>query len=256
MQVMQGMQRLQKGSGGVRSCSCERAPQALSSGAGWGGHLVHRAASRQHDATSATLLPRSVHHEVEVPHVHHHAPHGGGWLDRMLPIAAMIVALSSLGIAVYEARATREFHKASVWPYLSAYHSYAGDSYTYSVANAGVGPALVRSLEIFIDGKAQPNWGSVARTLLGSDARLAGSVYSSFGHGSVLLSNGKTVLLQLPPGEETARFASAIEPRLNVRLCYCSLFEDCWVLDERQSDEPHPVAPDRCEGPKAIEFAR
>jgi hypothetical protein len=195
-----------------------------------------------------------VHHDVEVPHTHP-APRGGGWLDRIVPLAAMFVAISSLGITVYEVRATREFHKASVWPYLTAYHSYAGDAYSYNVANAGVGPALVRSLEIFIDGKAQPNWGGVASTLLGPDVKLPG-VYSSFGHGSVLLSNGKITLLQLPKSDVTARFASAIGPRLDVRLCYCSLFEDCWVLDERKGDEPKPVARDACEGPKSLEFAR
>lgn len=195
-----------------------------------------------------------MHREVEVPHIHH-AAHGG-WLDRVLAIAAMLVALSSLGIAVYEARATREFHRASVWPYLTVYHSYAGDSYSYNVANAGVGPALVRSMEVFTDGKAQPTWGSVARTLLGPDAKLTGSAYSSFGRGSVLLSNGKTVLLQLPKGAGTERFASAMQQHVSVRLCYCSLFDDCWVLDDRKSEEPTSVAPDQCEAPKQAEFAR
>ena len=182
------------------------------------------------------------------PEVEPNRPRGGGQstlLDRVLAGAAMFVALSSLALSVYEARMTREHDKISVWPYVSAFNSDSGGVYSYNVRNVGLGPALVRSFQVRVDGKPRANWGEVAEALLGGDSAAAvgrtPNAYTSFGHGTVLLPGARLALLELGPGPAAAPFHRAAERRMHARICYCSLYDDCWLVDTERADEPQPV---------------
>jgi len=185
---------------------------------------------------------------VHQPEVEPNRPRGGGQstlLDRVLSGAAMFVALSSLAIALYEAHMTREHDRLSVWPYVSTFHSDSGGVYTFNVRNVGLGPALVRSFQVRVDGTPRANWGEVAETLIGTDSAFTSghtpNAYSSFGRGTVLLPGARLALLQLGPGPAAAPFHRAAQRRMDARICYCSLYGDCWVLDTRGAGEPEEV---------------
>src|SRR4051794_15201221 len=96
--------------------------------------------------------------EVEVPH-HRSSSQRRSIVDRIVSGSAMFVALSSLAIALYEVRMMREHDRISVWPYVSAFNSDSGGVYTLNASNAGIGPALVGSFEVTVDGKAKKDWG-------------------------------------------------------------------------------------------------
>jgi hypothetical protein len=191
------------------------------------------------------------HADVEIPHQKPGARRRS-IVDRIVSGSAMFVALSSLAIALYEVRMMREHDRISVWPYATFFHSDSGGIYTYNVRNAGIGPALIRSFEVLIDGKPQRNWGDVVDQL-GVDLRGTPSNYSSFGKGTVLLPAAKVSLLSIGPGAGSLAFHRAAQPRLSVRACYCSLYEQCWLLDETKTAEPQPVR--ACTEP-AIPFAQ
>lgn len=181
--------------------------------------------------------------EVEIPH--HSASEESGArrrsiVDRIVSGSAMFVALSSLAIALYEVRMMREHDRISVWPYVTAFNSDSGGVYTFNASNAGIGPALVESFEVTVDGKPRRNWGEVIDAL-GVDMSGTPSSYSSFGKGTVLLPGARSVLLSIGPGPGGQLFHAAAEPRLHPRICYCSLYEQCWLLDETQDSRPQPV---------------
>jgi hypothetical protein len=177
--------------------------------------------------------------EVEVPH-HRSSSQRRSIVDRIVSGSAMFVALSSLAIALYEVRMMREHDRISVWPYVSAFNSDSGGVYTLNASNAGIGPALVGSFEVTVDGKAKKDWGEVLDAL-GIDLRGTPSTYSSFGKGTVLLPGTKTSLLTIAPGPVAQAFHRASQSRMHARICYCSLYKQCWLLDETKNPRPQPI---------------
>ena len=161
-------------------------------------------------------------------------------VDRIVSGSAMFVALSSLVIALYEVRMMREHDRISVWPYVSAFNSDSGGTYTFNVRNAGIGPTLVRSFEVVVDDKPRKNWGEVLDGL-SIDVHGTPSTYSTFGTGTVLLPGATSTLLSIGPGAAAQAFHHAAEARMHPRICYCSLYEQCWQLDETKAAEPQPV---------------
>lgn len=190
--------------------------------------------------------------EPEIPHRASANNKRRSIVDRIVSGSAMFVALSSLAIALYEVRMMREHDRISVWPYVSAFNSDSGGIYTFNTRNAGIGPALVRSFEVLIDDKPRKSWGEVLGALA-VDLRGTPSTYTSFGPGTVLLPGATSALLSIGPGEAGRAFHRAVQDRMRVRICYCSLYEQCWQLDEKKAPEPQPVR--RCEDP-ATPFAQ
>lgn len=65
-------------------------------------------------------------------------------------------------------------------------------------------------------------------------------VYSSFRRGSVVLPGADKMLFSLS-GPGGVRFWTEAQRRFAFRICYCSLYRECWVGDS-EADEPVPVA--------------
>ena len=177
--------------------------------------------------------------EVEVPH-HRSTAKSRSIVDRIVSGSAMFVALSSLAIALYEVRMMREHDRISVWPYVTAFNSDSGGIYTLNASNAGIGPALVESFEVIVDGKPRRNWGEVIDAL-GVDITGTPSSYSSFGKGTILLPGARSPVLSIGPGAGGQLFHKASQPRMHTRICYCSLYGQCWLLDRTQDSRPQPV---------------
>ncbi|MBV9926560.1 MAG: hypothetical protein JOZ96_16185 [Acidobacteria bacterium] len=173
--------------------------------------------------------------------------------DRIMAVSAVVVALASLVVAVYEARTNREYQKVSVWPYVTQSNAWVpGEPYTRSVSNLGVGPALVKSFQVSVDGKPRRDWAEVSRALTGQP--IPELVYSSVHAGSVLLPERPVPLVRIPPGDAAQRFwEQAQTPRLSLRLCYCSLYEDCWLAD---TQTPDPTPTSACHPDPDTEFAQ
>src|SRR3954471_20945389 len=160
--------------------------------------------------------------------------------DRIMAVSAIIVAAASLTVAVYEARINREYQKISVWPYVTQSNAMApGEPYARNVSNLGVGPALIKSFQVRVDGAPRRDWAEVSRALTGK--AIPELVYYSFHGGSVLLPDKTVAVVKIPPGDAASQFwEQAQTERLSIRVCYCSLYGDCWLHDGR-AGEPSSV---------------
>jgi hypothetical protein len=172
-------------------------------------------------------------------------------LARVASAMPILVAVFSLLLTVYEARSARQSRLVSVWPRLGMSISDTAGHFYREVANFGVGPALVRSVHVYVDEKPVRDWGAMLKAVL-TDVPKGNWYYSSFGRGSVLLPSGRLQLLGVVSDSIAARLVTA-EARIKTVVCYCSLYEECWTL---RSDEPDPTPIDACAGPDATEFGR
>lgn len=150
--------------------------------------------------------------------------------------SAMLIALSSLAITLYEARATREHDRVSVWPRLAQESSDSAGIYDRSITNVGLGPALVRSHEVRLDDTVRTSWSPVVAALAGPAAQPSW-FFSSVGAGTVILP-GHTIHVLTVGG---AGVDMRQDRRVVGRVCYCSLYGECWTAASERPD-PTPIS--------------
>ncbi len=147
-----------------------------------------------------------------------------------------------------QADATQKMQQGGALPFISYGTSNANEEtgeaeITLDLANNGVGPALLGPLEIRYDGQVVRN----ARELLARCCGLVpgtGQTYSiAPGSGIAVRPGARATILRIartPNNEEVWNRFDAERWKLRVRSCYCSIFEDCWIVDGAQS-RPQPV---------------
>ena len=159
--------------------------------------------------------------------------------DRVLSLAAGLAAITAVVVSLYQASLAREQLRASAWPYLAQSNSFsAGQPYLRNVSNEGVGPARVRSFSVLVDERPVSTWNAAVHALTGEGEPAL--VYSSFGRGKVLPPGATRTLLSLPSGPRASTFWQQAQTRLVTRVCYCSVYDECWQADSREN-EPRPV---------------
>ncbi|GAA0855808.1 hypothetical protein [Aliiglaciecola litoralis] len=145
----------------------------------------------------------------------------------------MIVALSALFIglvtaftSMYSAYVDREYARASVWPKVEIFRSFSGNSFSYRVTNSGTGPALIK----------------YAKVQNGSDYIKSWTEISTFKNirqshiGSITLSPQSSSIPVSYEGENAGILAKT-DKHISIELCYCSIYEECWVVDRRNQPE-------------------
>jgi hypothetical protein len=161
-----------------------------------------------------------------------------GLLGKLAASSAIVIAVASLAITLYEARATREHDRMSVWPRLAQEASDSGGRYDRSISNVGLGPAIIRSFEVRLDDSIQTAWAPVVRALV-APATPPSYFFSAVGPGTVVIP-GHTLHVLTILGGRLSTVAAGEDHRLVSRLCYCSLYDECWTVTTRQA-EPERV---------------
>ena len=178
--------------------------------------------------------------EVEGHHSHHHTGHR--WVDLLLAGCAILISVISLFLGIHHGHTMEKLVQANTWPYLDYGTSNAtpagGTDITLQWHNAGVGPARVETFEVFYKDKAVAS----PRALLDAccqPAEGAGKprfITSSLGD-MVLPARETTQFLRMRPGDSSPEVMRAFDQaRASIasRVCYCSVFDECWLRDSRQ----------------------
>jgi len=164
---------------------------------------------------------------------------------------AALIGLLALCVSAYTASIQRQQAKAQVWTHLMFANS--DTEQALLVLNKGVGPALVGSFRVYVDGKPQRNWDGVMAALgMSTPESLEQSTVSR----SVIAANEKIDYLKLGEKADWKAF-HALKSRVKVRACYCSVLDECRVYDERakrREDAETPVS--ACEVSENEEFSQ
>ncbi|MGB3746655.1 MAG: hypothetical protein WA961_00525 [Rhodanobacter sp.] len=136
---------------------------------------------------------------------------------------ASLVGLLALVVAGYTAYIQRQQVRAQVWPYLISGNNDLAQALT--VSNKGVGPALVRSVQVTVDGKPQIDWDHV---LVALGMQPHDYIMSTINHG--VLSPGEDMqAIRFPDKRLWKQFHDATSGRVAIDICFCSTLGDCWV---------------------------
>jgi hypothetical protein len=185
-------------------------------------------------------------------------PHktGHNWLDILIGVAVIFISVASLWVASGESRTQQRLLSASVWPYLQFQSSNATPDgmprITLTIENAGVGPAKVRWFALYYRDKPYTNVRALLKACCGLHGRtwtLTSSVQSG-----VLEAHQPLPFITFPAEKNDAKLYKAFDKErqhIDVRACYCSVLDECWLLDTRET-EPKPV--NDCSKPDPIVF--
>lgn len=177
-------------------------------------------------------------------------------LDLAIAIGALLISSVAAGASWWQARVLatqtevlREQLGATVWPYVSVSEGLNGDTVHITIANDGLGPAILRSATALVDGVPRSSFIDVLHALLGPHlvARAPRGEHMAFtidegAPGSVLRPGDHVVGFSLTSKHYAQPFIRGYR-RLNFRLCYCAIIPGkCWLTQSSASPEPKPVA--------------
>lgn len=192
----------------------------------------------------------------ETEHHHHHHT-GHKWLDVVLAVSAVFISLMSLFLAIQHGRVMERMVEANTWPYVMVIYSTANRDgtphTTIQIENKGVGPAKIESLELFYNQVAQPNPQALLKAMLKPvDPGHHFPVLQSDVIDLVLAAREEIPFVDIHPENFTpAEYATLRQevPKVHFRVCYCSVFDECSVLDT-QVVPTRAVAVKSCPVPK------
>ena len=171
--------------------------------------------------------------------------------DMIVALSAILISLCTVAVSGYEAWLQRHHDRAEVWPHVELSLVNTPEQSTLSIENTGIGPAVIESFTVTVDGKSVRNWSEALTTVLGR----APTAFENSTVVSHALRAGDHVTLiglkrsDLPPGS-MAKFT-----RVGVEVCYASVFGDNWTLRDRHlGGESEWLETSRCSAVAGSEF--
>jgi hypothetical protein len=192
------------------------------------------------------------------------------WLEYASTAAVLVISLLSLWVAIGSEDANKKMVEASSWPFLEI-NSGNGDSQgnavlNFTVSNSGVGPAKVKSFEALWKGKPYRNSLDLMRACCGYPLA---SVYLGKSIGAVspwatsttrmahrvIRAGDDARFLRFPLTEQNAAAWQRLDharqnSQISFRICYCSVFDECWTDTFSFAGDVGPSRVDVCPVPK------
>ena len=150
-------------------------------------------------------------------------------------IIATLVGLCALGVSAYTAYVQRQQVRAAVWPILE-FDSGNGPIH-FTLANKGVGPAIIRHVIVMVDGQPVRNWKEALEKILGpgehlgSESDMSGHVFAA-GESRTVFTPHDAENNPLNFDKSNPLWVKMNKERLrvSVEICYCSTLDECWTL--------------------------
>jgi hypothetical protein len=176
-------------------------------------------------------------------------------------VIATFVGVCALCLSGYTAYMQRQQVRAAVWPILE-FDTSNGPDIHYTVANKGVGPAIIRHVIVRVDDQPVRNWNEVLDKLLGAEEKHRYSESDITGH--VFGANeSMDVFTPFNPDGKPIAFDRS-DPlwikmnegrgRVSVEICYSSTLGECWTLQASGLKPGTTTETHRCPAPSAITF--
>lgn len=160
----------------------------------------------------------------------------GNRVEMFIALCALISSMMAIYIAWDQGRVMRAQQHGAVYPVLQvdgyARNNTDTSSVGISIRNSGVGPALIESVALLVDGEPVPGFREYAQGLP------AGYELSWSGVTGRALAAGETITpvdISWPIGEfsiEALQKVALDTQRWSLHICYCSVFERCWETFE------------------------
>lgn len=177
--------------------------------------------------------------DVPIPERPERSAGTSGILSRLLPLLTLVIAVTAIGLAVWEGVESRRHNRLTVKPRIAgaidAGRDSGGEYVSMSIESTGLGPAVINTFRVYFDGTLQD-------TAPGPGTAVWDSALSAFGSDHTQISaHAIGTGYYFPAGRQELLFAArrlqadtASVPladqlsRLALQICYCSVYNaDC-----------------------------
>lgn len=188
--------------------------------------------------------------------------------DSIIAVCALLISCLAVVTSVYQTwvfrdqtRVIHDQYAATIWPYININDTTdttgSGSAaklslIAISLTNNGLGPALIRDAQLFVDNRAVPQWNDLRDLLQRAEHRAGGKI----SHAQMTSIDASTTIR---PGDSHQVFSVALsqgvpiqqllEHNVWVDLCYCSLNGQCWTLRYTiaQENRSFPTPANHCD---------
>jgi hypothetical protein len=177
-------------------------------------------------------------------------------------VIATLVGLCALCVSAYTAYMQRQQVRAMVWPILEFDSGNQPDIH-FTLANKGVGPAIIRHVIVTVDGQPVKNWKEAFEKMLGpgthwfSESDMSGHVLSANESMTILTPTRDAEGNPIAHDRSDSLWSEVnkARARVAVEICYCSTLGECWTLRSGALTGAGTITETRrCPSPSAITF--
>jgi len=149
-------------------------------------------------------------------------------------LIALVISVIAMFTSIYEANIMKTQQKSMVWPYLSLGVSYSDTGFSIRVFNNGIGPALVKSVEVKVDGEPVETMLDMVNKLMPDNDSLGYNILRQQRIRNYVFKPGEEVeVIGFTWNQETRKLASLIDQKVHMRICYESVLGESWIYDVR-----------------------
>lgn len=184
--------------------------------------------------------------DVEAHTESHAHKTGHSWVDMVVAFSALFISVVSLGVAILHGHTMEEMAEANArlvaansWPFMAYGPGVQTENgvrhASMKVYNSGAGPAKVETAELVWKGVAyRSNW-DFLKACCGFDPALGERFDTGIVPNQVFRVGVETVFLKFKESIDPAVFAALqramLSRDLQLNVCYCSIFDECWQSD-------------------------
>jgi hypothetical protein len=177
--------------------------------------------------------------------------------ELVIAVCALFISTLATAASWWQTQATwqqtriiDEQLSAQVWPYLGFSEGIVkADTDEFTIENDGLGPAVVRSVAVLVEGRERTSFVDMLHAVLGPNIVRRKAHGESIG----LSENAATPGFVLRPGDSqkmltfrSKTFAKQLilaYRRINIRTCYCAIVPGrCWQTNTAGNSDPQPIA--------------
>jgi hypothetical protein len=180
-------------------------------------------------------------------------------VTRYETVIATFIALLAVCVAGYTAYMQRQQVRAAVWPILEFDSS--NGPIRFTLANKGVGPAIIKHVILKVDDQPVKNWAAVLEKILGpgyhpgEESDMSGRVFAA-GESMSVFTPHDEAQNPIPFDKSNALWAKLDKDRgrVTVEICYCSTLGECWILRGGGMSPGTTIETRRCASRSEISF--
>ncbi|GAB2490408.1 hypothetical protein [Algoriphagus taiwanensis] len=148
--------------------------------------------------------------------------------ELLMAFLAVLISFLTLFVYLYQSSLMKTQQMMSVWPHVTFGPTWSSDYLALNLINKGVGPALVKGVKVQINEKEVEGIQNLMDYV--PDSLQSEFNYSSLFPGQVIMVGENIQLFQTSSPKTIGYFLQLLrEGKIRIEVCYCSIYEDCWV---------------------------
>lgn len=173
--------------------------------------------------------------------------------ERLLSICAIAISAISLWVAFDTQQSNRQLVAEAAWPFVQVFASGGSEEprvLSLNIGNAGIGPAKIKTLEVFWNGRAYRSAAELLKDCCGRQPPDApdSALGTSSVAGTVLRAGDTVPVIRYALSPQNADIWNAFRTqrfKLSHRICFCSVLNECWLTKTQEIAGTQDLDPPR-----------